>query len=119
MSTNLQKAVENIATAARDATPDSKTIVTYRPNAQMAAMIEIISRLSGRAPSALLAEMLPPELAKYVYNEGLAEPIANAYATIIERSGYAERGSALDRIEKNGLIKVADAQPTEVTRRKK
>lgn len=107
----LSKLINEIGEANAEARAESYAMVNVRPGEKVAVMLDILSKLSGKSPSALVADEISRCLADYAASSSAnAEAILEAAENALEQSksyGFQE-GSALDYLEKAKIIEVED-----------
>ena len=107
----LSKLINEIGEAHAEARAESYAMVNVRPGEKVAVMLDILSKLSGKSPSALVADEISRRLADYAASSSAnAEALLEAAENALEQSksyGFQE-GSALDYLEKAKIIEVED-----------
>lgn len=107
----LSKLINEIGEANAEARSESYTMVNVRPGEKVSAMLDLLAKLSGKSPSALVSDELSKRLAKRVAsNPAYADTILKAVEMSLaerESSGFQEN-SALDYLQKQGVIEVKD-----------
>lgn len=107
----LSKLINEIGEANAEARAESYTMVNVRPGDKVSAMLDLLTRLSGKSPSALVADEISHRLASLAASsEENAEAILNAVEKALEQEpllGFQEN-SALDLLQKGGILEVED-----------
>ncbi len=105
----LSKLISEIGEAKAEARAESYTMVNVRPGEKVASMLDILSKLSGKSPSALVADEVSSRLAQFAASSmSNADAILDAAERALEQDnayGFQD-GSALDFLEKAGLLKI-------------
>lgn len=107
----LSKLINQIGEANAEARAENYTMVNVRPGEKVAVMLDILSKLSGKSPSALVADEVSRRLANYAAaSSENTEAILEAVEKALEQSnGYGfQEGSALDYLAKAKIIEVED-----------
>ena len=95
-------------------------MVNVRPGEKVAVMLDILSKLSGKSPSALVADEISRRLADYAAaSSANAEAILEAVEKALEQgNGYGfQEESALDYLEKAKIIEIEDPIRAQVRKR--
>lgn len=107
----LSKLILEIGEAHADARAESYAMVNVRPGEKVAVMLDLLSRLSGKSPSALIADEISRRLAAYAASSPRnTEAILDAVEKALEREnayGFQE-GSALKLLQKSGIVEIDD-----------
>ena len=105
----LSKLISEIGEAKAEARAESYTMVNVRPGEKVASMLDILSKLSGKSPSALVADEVSRRLAQFAASSMRnADAILDAAERALEQDnayGFQD-GSALDFLEKAGILKI-------------
>jgi len=107
----LSKLINEIGEAHAEVRAENYTMVNVRPGDKVASMLDILSKLSGKSPSALVTDELSRRLAAYVASSSdNADVILDAAEEILKQDGaYGfQVGSSLDLLEKAGIVEVRD-----------
>lgn len=107
----LSKLINEIGDAHAEARAENYTMVNVRPGDKVASMLDILSKLSGKSPSALVTDEISRRLAGYVVSSShSAEAILDATEKALQEEGFFafQDGSALDYLQKAGVIEVED-----------
>lgn len=87
-----------------EAKSEEYAMVNVRPGEKVAAMLDLMSQLRGKSPSAIMADELSNELAAYAVEDSKHGPaILEAAALAIEQDGFWGDG-ALARLREWGVI---------------
>lgn len=107
----LSKLISEIGEAQADARAESYSMVNVRPGDKVAAMLDLLSKLAGKSPSALITDEISRRLADYAASATInADAIMDAAEHALEREnayGFQE-GSALDYLQKAGILEIED-----------
>ena len=107
----LSKLINEIGEANAEARAESYTMVNVRPGDKVSAMLELLTKLSGKSPSALVADEISNRLAALAASsQDNAEAILNAAERALEQEpilGFQDN-SALDLLQKGGILEVYD-----------
>lgn len=107
----LSKLIHEIGEAQADARAESYAMVNVRPGEKVAVMLDLLSRLSGKSPSALIANEISRRLAAYAASSPRnTEAILAAVEKALEQDnayGFQE-GSALKLLQKSGIVEIDD-----------
>lgn len=107
----LSKLINEIGEAQAEARAENYTMVNVRPGDKVSCMLDIMSKLTGRSPSALVTDEISRRLAAYVASSSdNAEVILDAAEDALKQDdayGF-QVGSALDLLEKAGIVEVRD-----------
>jgi hypothetical protein len=107
----LSKLINEIGEAQADARAESYSMVNVRPGDKVAAMLDLLSKLAGKSPSALITDEISRRLADYAASATInADAIMDAAEHALEREnayGFQE-GSALDYLQKAGILEIED-----------
>ena len=107
----LSKMINEIGEAQADARAESYSMVNVRPGDKVAAMLDLLSKLAGKSPSALITDEISRRLADYAASATInADAIMDAAEHALEREnayGFQE-GSALDYLQKAGILEIED-----------
>jgi len=107
----LSKLISEIGEAQAEVRAEDYTMVNVRPGEKVSVMLDILSKLAGKSPSALVTDEISIRLAEYAASSTAnAEAILDAAEDTLKQDGaYGfQGGSALDILEKAGLIEVED-----------
>lgn len=107
----LSKLISEIGDANAEARSESYTMVNVRPGEKVSAMLDLLAKLSGKSPSALVSDELSRRLAILATsNPAYTGAILSAVEKSLDESGsYGfQDGSALDYLEKAKIIEVED-----------
>jgi len=113
----LSKLINEIGEAHAEARAEHYTMVNVRPGDKVASLLDILSKLSGKSPSALVTEEISRRLAAFVASSSNnAALILDAAEEALKQDGaYGfQVGSALDLLGKAGIIKVKDASMPDI-----
>lgn len=116
----LSKLINEIGEAHAEARAESYAMVNVRPGEKVAVMLDILSKLSGKSPSALVADEISRRLADYAAaSSANAEAILEAVEKALEQgNGYGfQEESALDYLEKAKIIEIEDPIRAQVRKR--
>lgn len=105
----LSKLISEIGEANAEARSESYTMVNVRPGEKVSAMLDLLAKLSGKSPSALVSDELSRRLAILATsNPAYTDAILSAVEKSLEESGsYGfQDGSALDYLEKAKIIEI-------------
>lgn len=105
----LAKLISEIGEADADSRAESYAMVNVRPGDKVAAMLEILSKLSGRSASSLVTDQISLRLARYAASSPEnADVILDAAEEALggDRSRGFQVGSSLDMLERAGIIEV-------------
>lgn len=107
----LSKLINEIGEANAEARAENYTMVNVRPGDKVSAMLDLLTKLSGKSPSALVADEISRRLAALAASsKDNAEAILNAAERALEQEpilGFQE-DSALDLLQKSGILEVDD-----------
>jgi len=107
----LSKLINEIGEAQADARSESYSMINVRPGDKVAAMLDLLSKLAGKSPSALITDEISRRLADYAASSTInADAIMDAAEHALEREnayGFQE-GSALDYLQKAGILAIED-----------
>lgn len=107
----LSKLINEIGEAQADARAESYSMVNVRPGDKVAAMLDLLSKLAGKSPSALITDEISRRLADYAASATInTDAIMDAAEHALEREnayGFQE-GSALDYLHKAGILEIED-----------
>jgi len=97
----LSRLVEDGKRSAEEARAESYVMVNVRPGEKVSALLDLLSRLSGKSPSALMAERLSEALADLAMSSAAHGPaILNAAA----KGASFHDGCAMAILEQRGVI---------------
>lgn len=105
----LSKLISEIGEANAEARSEKYTMVNVRPGEKVSAMLDLLAKLSGKSPSALISDELSRRLAILATsNPAYMGAILSAVEKSLDESGSYEfqDGSALDYIEKAKIIEI-------------
>lgn len=108
----LSKVLEDIGDAQAEARAEDYGMVNVRPGEKAAAMLEILSSLSGKSPSALFTDVLSDRLAGFaIASPDNGPAILDAAEAALKRDGaYGfQPDSALELLEKAGVLKIENS----------
>ncbi len=108
----LSKLIEEIGDTQAEVRAESYTMVNVRPGEKVGALLELLSELSKKNPSALVTDALSSRLAVYATScTDNADAILNAAESALKQDGVYgfQHGSALDILEKAGVIEVENS----------
>jgi hypothetical protein len=107
----LSRMIEDGKRSADEVRAESYVMVNVRPGEKVAALLDLLSRLTGKSPSALVAEKLSEALADSAASSAAHGPaILDAAASAIKQDAYLNDGCALQFLEKRGVIKVSNVR---------
>lgn len=102
----LSRLVEDGKQSAAEARAESYVMINVRPGEKVSALLDLLSRLAGKSPSALMVERLSEMLADFAMSSAAHGPaILNAATTILEKDAVFFDGCALAILEQRGVIK--------------
>jgi hypothetical protein len=107
----LSKLINEIGERHAEARAENYTMVNVRPGEKVAVMLDILSKLSGKTPSALVTDEISLRLAQYAASSpDNAEAILDAAEkTLMQDGSYGfQEGSAFDFLKKEGLVEIED-----------
>lgn len=105
----LSKLISEIGEAKAEARSESYTMVNVRPGEKVSAMLDLLAKLSGKSPSALISDELSRRLAILATsNPAYTDAILSAVEKSLGESGSCgfQNGSALDYLEKDKIIEI-------------
>lgn len=115
----LSKIIAEISDLNAEAKAENYAMVNVRPGEKVAVMLDIISQLSGKSPSALLTDKISKYLAHYAASSSSnATAVLDAVKSKIEESNHHsfQENSALDYLEKAKIIEVVDPFKSELSK---
>ena len=102
----LSKVVSEIHDTNAENRADKYVMVNVRPGEKVSAMLEVISHLSQKTPSAVIANKLSSQIAHYAISSlSFSEAILDAAEKAINEDRVIYLDTALDKLEKDGVIK--------------
>lgn len=107
----LSKLINEIGEENAEVRAESYTMVNVRPGDKVAAMLDILTKLSGKSPSVLVADEISRRLATYAASSARnAEAILDAVekASQQDHTVRFQDGSALDLLQKAGILEIDD-----------
>lgn len=107
----LSKLINEIGEAQADVRAESYSMVNVRPGDKVAVMLDLLSKLAGKSPSALVTDEISRRLADYAASStSNVDAIMNAAEHALDREnayGFQE-GSALYYLQKAGILEIED-----------
>lgn len=105
----LSKVVSEIHDTNAENRADKYVMVNVRPGEKVSAMLEVISHLSQKTPSAVIANKLSSQIAQYAISSlRHSDAILDAAEKAIKEDCVIYSDTALDKLEKDGVIKCSD-----------
>ena len=103
----LSKMIEEIGETQAEIRAEEYTMVNARPGEKVASMLDLVAALSGKTPSAVVAEELSSRLAAYAASSAThAGAILDATEEALKQSQMLQSGCALDILQKAGVIEL-------------
>lgn len=105
----LSTIIDGIGGADAEQRAESYVMVNVRPGEKVAAMLDLLSKMSGKSPSALVTDELSRRLADYAAASfANTEAILSAAETVLEQGGgYGfQEGSALALLQSEGIVAI-------------
>lgn len=104
----LSRLIEEDLRKETEARSEEYMMVNVRPGEKVGALLELMSRMTGKTPSVLMAERLSEELAEHAQSSAAYGPaIFEAAAKALEQDGFWFEG-ALALLSERGVIGVVD-----------
>lgn len=86
---------------------ESFSMINIRPGEKVAAMLDILTHLSKKTPSALIADVFSTELASYACSSILhADAVLDAVEQVLTTPGILNPESALGLLEKKDVLTI-------------
>ena len=107
----LSKLINEIGEENAEVRAESYTMVNVRPGDKVAAMLDILTKLSGKSASVLVADEIARRLATYAASSARnAEAILDAVEKASQQDDtfHYQDGSALDLLQKAGILEIDD-----------
>lgn len=96
----LSKVIEEIGETRAEIRAEDYTMVNVRPGEKVASMLGLVSALSGKTPSAVVAEELSSRLAAYAVSSAThAGAILDAAEEALKQNQMLQPGCALDILQ--------------------
>lgn len=96
----LSKVIEEIGETQAEIRAEDYTMVNVRPGEKVASMLGLVSALSGKTPSAVVAEELSSRLAAYAVSSAThAGAILDAAEEALKQNQMLQPGCALDILQ--------------------
>lgn len=96
----LSKMIEEIGETQAEIRAEDYTMVNVRPGEKVASMLGLVSALSGKTPSAVVAEELSSRLAAYAVSSAThAGAILDAAEEALKQTQMLQPGCALDILQ--------------------
>ena len=106
----FSKAISNIVEAKTDQKSEGFTMVNVRPGEKVSAMLDVVSHLNGKSPSAVIAVALSAKIADFAASsKNNAQAILDASEKAIIESSYPHADSALGLLQKHGFLKIRNS----------
>lgn len=103
----LSKMIEEIGETQAEIRAEDYTMVNVRPGEKVASMLDLVAALSGKTPSAVVAEELSSRLAAYAASSAThAGAILDATEEALKQSQMLQPGCALDILQKADVIEL-------------
>lgn len=103
----LSKMIEEIGETQAEIRAEDYTMVNVRPGEKVASMLGLVSVLSGKTPSAVVAEELSSRLAAYAVSSAThAGAILDAAEKALTQNQMLQPGSALDILQKADVFEL-------------
>ena len=103
----LSKVIEEIGETQAEIRAEDYTMVNVRPGEKVASMLDLVSALAGKTPSAVVAEELSSRLAAYAVSSAThAGAILDAAEEALKQNQMLQPGCALDILQKADVIEV-------------
>jgi len=103
----MSRVIEESLRPSIEARTDSYMMVNVRPGEKVAALLDLLSRLAGMTPSALMADRLSEALADYAASSTAHGPaILDAAETALKQDRTFYDDCALSLLKKRGVIEV-------------
>lgn len=103
----LSKMIEEIGETQAEIRAEDYTMVNVRPGEKVASMLDLVSSLSGKTPSAVVAEELSSRLAAYaVSSPPHAGAILDAAEKALTQNQMLQPGCALDILQKADVFEL-------------
>lgn len=105
----LSTIIDGIGGAEAEQRAESYVMVNVRPGEKVAVMLDLLSKLTGQSPSALVTDQLSRRLAVYAAaSTANTEAILSAAENVLEQGGgYGfQEGSALARLQSEGIVTI-------------
>jgi hypothetical protein len=109
----LSTIIDGIGGGDAEQRAESYVMVNVRPGEKVAVMLDLLSKLSGKSPSALATDKISHFLAEYAASSIVnTEAVLNAAVTVLEqRDGYGfQDGSALAVLQSRGIVAIKGPQ---------
>ena len=105
----LSTIIDGIGGADAEQRAESYAMVNVRPGEKVAVMLDLLAKLSGKSPSALVTDEMSRRLALYAAaSTANTEAILGAAENVLEQGGgYGfQEGSALARLQSEGIVAI-------------
>lgn len=103
----MSRVIEESLRPSVEARTDSYMMVNVRPGEKVAALLDLLSRLAGMSPSALMADKLSEALADYAASSAAHGPaILAAAETALKHDRHFYDDCALSILQNRGVIEV-------------
>ena len=90
-----------------DKRAENFTMINVRPGEKVSAMLDILTFLSKKTPSTLIAEALSTQLAEYACSSvSHADAVLDAVEQVLAAQGTANPESAIGLLEKVGFLRI-------------
>lgn len=105
----MSRVIEEAKRPSVEARTESYEMVNVRPGEKVSALLDLMSRLAGISPSAMMADRLSIALADYAASSAAHGPaILAAAAAALEDDGGFWDDCALGLLSKRGVIETKD-----------
>jgi hypothetical protein len=105
----LTTIIDGIGGADAEQRAESYAMVNVRPGEKVAVMLDLLAKLSGKSPSALVTDEISRRLALYAAaSTANTEAILSAAENVLKQGGgYGfQEGSALARLHSEGIVAI-------------
>lgn len=109
----LSTIIDGIGGADAEQRAESYVMVNVRPGEKVAVMLDLLSKLESKSPSALVTDRISHFLAEYAASSTAnTEAVLNAAVTVLkQRDGYGfQEGSALAHLQSEGIVAINGPQ---------
>lgn len=109
----LSTIIDGIGEAEAEKRAESFVMVNVRPGEKVAVMLDLLSKLTGQSPSALVTDEMSRRLALYASaSSANTEAILSAAESVLEQGGGLgfQEGSALARLQSEGIVAIKGPQ---------
>lgn len=106
----ISNALSSIIEAEDEHRAESFSMINVRPGEKVAAMLDILTHLSKKTPSALIADALSTELAHYAYSSiSHADAVLDAVEQALATQGMVNPECALGLLKEAKYIEIRNS----------